>query len=635
MPAWDRLWPWIAAPLSIVIGQVLYRSLLHTHVPPQTGQALWITAGFSAPALLALSADLLRISGRPLRLKTRRLLWGLALAALAYPVCLHLLQLEVFVPGDQAQLDLTKLSLFNRTLLAQLGVCAGLCGVFFLLSAKPLPDSRKAPRSQRGELGNARFMTLHHARRVFSKGGIILGEAYQPYKDRDLHNIPFDPGSKRTWGKGPKSSLLRTSADMASGHGLIFVGSGGFKTTGFAVPTALEWDGPIICFDPSIEIGPLVHAARKHKGYTVIALDPRFADDHNFNALDWVIAKPGDMEENIGIIASWIIGPTANLSGNAKYFGESADMLLRAILADMLFDPDLEAGKKTLVYMRSLIAQSSTDLRAYLESVSAGSLSPMARNLASTLHALADEQFSGISGQAQTATAWLEVSKFGKLVSGSSFSLDDIVAGTTDIYINIPLESLISTPAIGKIIMAAFMNRLMQADGHHAKRTLFLIDEAFQLGKDFVPILKARDVGRKYGMSLALIYQSLGQLVTNYGEDGRKAFFESAAYRIYSAVQDQQTAQQLSDECGHYTGYTRSQSANTKWGLTGAFGADSYGRNRQLVKVPLITADEIKLMRRDEALVFTIGNPPLRCSRPIYWRRPDMLCRVAKNRFQT
>lgn len=634
-PPWDRLWPWIAAPLVILIGQTVYRFGVHAHMPPHVGQVLWMTAGYSAPAFLALSVDLNHKSSGTFAIKTRRLLWGLALGALTYPAGLHLLQLGVFVQADHVQLDLTKLARFNRTLLVQLGLSGGLCGLFLLLSARPLPDSRKAPRSQRGELGDARYMTLRQARRIFSKGGIILGEAYQPYKDRDLHDGAFDPKQKRTWGKGPTSPLLRTSADMASGHGLIFVGSGGFKTTGFAVPTALEWDGPIICFDPSVEIGPLVHAARKRKGYTVIALDPRFAETNNFNALDWVIAKPGDMEENIGIIASWIIGPTANLSGNAKYFGESADMLLRVVLADMLFDPDLDDAKKTLVYMRSLVAQSSVDLRAYLESVSAGSLSPMARNLASTLHALADEQFSGISGQAQTATAWLEVSKFGKLVSGSSFSLDDIVAGTTDIYINIPLESLVSTPAIGKIIMAAFMNRLMQADGGHAKRTLFLIDEAFQLGKDFVPILKARDVGRKYGMSLALIYQSVGQLVTNYGDDGRKAFFESAAYRIYSAVQDQQTAQQLSEECGHYTGYTRSQSANTKWGLTGAFGADSYGRNRQLVKVPLITADEVKLMRRDEALVFTIGNPPLRCSRPIYWRRPDMLRRVSKNRFET
>lgn len=628
----ERLWPWLAVPLVAVSGQLVYRTALHGLAPAHVGPVLWITAAYSAPTLLALIVEIVNRITHTVPIRTRRLLWWMALVALTYPVLLHLFQLGFFVPGEQAKIDTSQLQKFNRVLLVQIGVSAGLCVLCLMMSSRPLPDSLKARRSRRGELGNARFMSLTEARRTFKSGGIILGEAFQPYKDKYLFDQAFDPKRKSTWGSGHKKRLLRTDADMASGHGLVFVGSGGFKTTGFAVPTALEWDGPIICFDPSIEIGPLVHAERKRKGYRVIALDPSFADTNGFNALEWVIANPDDVEENIGIIASWIIGPTAQLSGNAKYFGESADMLLRAVLADMLCDPSLTAREKTLLQMRSIVAQDSESLREYLETVSKTSDSPMARSLASTLYGLADEQFSGVSGQAQTATAWLEVSKFGKLVSGDGFSLDEVVAGKTDIYINIPLESLISTPAIGKIVLAAFMNRMMQADGNYAKRTLFLIDEAFQLGKDFMPITKARDVGRKYGMTLALLYQSVAQLVTNYGEDGRKAFFESAAYRIYSAIQDQDTAQKLSEECGSYTGYTRSSSSNMKWGL---FGSDSFGSNRQIVKVPLITADEVKLMRRDEALVFTVGNRPLRCSRAIYWRRADLLSRVETNRFHT
>lgn len=627
----ERLWPWLAVPLAAIIGQLGYRFLIHSDVPDHIGSVLWITAAFSAPAGLAFAVEIINRATHAIPVRTRRLLWWLSLIALLYPIGLHLVQLGFFVDGEQAKIDTAQLSRFNRVLLSQIAITAGLCLLFLLITSRLLPDSLKAPRSRRGELGNASFMSLAEARRNFRKGGIILGEAFQPYKDRYLFDQPFDPKRKSTWGKGPKKPLLRTDADTASGHGLVFVGSGGFKTTGFAVPTALEWDGPIVCFDPSIEIGPLVHAERKRKGYRVIALDPQFADTNGFNALEWVTARPDDMDENIGIIASWIIGPTANLSGNAKYFGESADMLIRAVLADMLHNPSIPDENKTLLQMRDLIAQDSTNLRKYLESVSKTSDSAMAKSLASTLYGLADEQFSGIAGQAQTATAWLEVSKFGKLVSGDGFSLGEVIDGTLDVYINIPLESLISTPAIGKIVMAAFMNRMMQADGTYAKRTLFLIDEAFQLGKDFTPLIKARDVGRKYGMTLALIYQSVGQLVTNYGEDGRKAFFESAAYRIYSAIQDQQTAQQLSDECGNYTGYTRSRSTSMRWGL---FGNDSFGSNRQIVEVPLMTADEVKTMRRDEALIFTVGNRPLRCSRPIYWRRADMVNRVGSNRFQ-
>ncbi|QND62425.1 type IV secretory system conjugative DNA transfer family protein (plasmid) [Mesorhizobium huakuii] len=38
-------------------------------------------------------------------------------------------------------------------------------------------------------------------------------------------------------------------------------------------------------------------------------------------------------------------------------------------------------------------------------------------------------------------------------------------------------------------------------------------------------------------------------------------------------------------------------------------------------------------IRTDEQIVFTAGNPPLRCGRAIYCRRNDMLERVGTNRF--
>ncbi len=628
-----KYWPLIFVPLSVFIGLLIYRSFLHVFLPPKVGQVLWFTAHYSAPAMLALIVELInrRIAIIPYR--TRQLSWLLALIIMAIPVHNHLVQIGALDWNAAPIFVSENFPSFNQILLFQLLLVATISTIFLIALAAPVPDSRKAKRSPRGELGNAKFMTLRQARLQFDKGGICLGEAYSPSKDKDLIGIKFDPAKKHTWGQGGRKQLLRSDASDASGHGLIFVGSGGFKTTGFAVPTALEWDGPLICFDPSIEIGPLVHAERKRKGYRVISLNPTYAQNNNFNALEWVLNSPLDMEENIGVVSSWIIGPTGHASGSGKYFSDSAENLIRCVLADILFDEHISEQEKTLAEMRKTIAQSSDGLREYLEAVSKTSESALARSLATTLFDLAPEQFSGIAGTAQTATAFLDIAKFGTLVSGNKFSLSELREGKTDVFINVPLESLLATPAIGKIIMAAFLNSLMQADGHYKKRTMVLVDEAYQLGKGFGPILKARDVGRKYGISLALLYQSVGQLVDNYGEEGRQAFFESAAYRIYSAIQDNRTASDLSDECGSYTGYTRSTSSSTRSGLFGFFGPDTYSSSKAMTKVPLMTADEIKQMRQDEALVFTVGNPPLRCSRPLYFRRADMIRRTDKNRF--
>ena len=257
--------PLILAPLSVLIGLLIYRSFLHENLPPQIGQVFWFTAHYSAPALLALIIELINRLITIIPYRTRQLSWLLAFFIMTIPVYNHLVQIGA-LDWNGTSIFLSKnFSSFNQILLFQFSVISIISILFLIVLSAPIPDSRKAKRSPRGELGNAKFMTLRQARLQFDKGGICLGEAYSPAKDKDLIGIKFDPAKKHTWGQGGKKQLLRSDASDASGHGLIFVGSGGFKTTGFAVPTALEWDGPLICFDPSIEIGPLVHAMRKKR----------------------------------------------------------------------------------------------------------------------------------------------------------------------------------------------------------------------------------------------------------------------------------------------------------------------------------------------------------------------------------
>jgi type IV secretion system protein VirD4 len=51
-------------------------------------------------------------------------------------------------------------------------------------------------------------------------------------------------------------------------------------------------------------------------------------------------------------------------------------------------------------------------------------------------------------------------------------------------------------------------------------------------------------------------------------------------------------------------------------------------------KRPLILEHEVmQNMRVDEQIIFTLGQPPLRCGRAIYFRRPEMNAVVGKNRF--
>ena len=132
-----------------------------------------------------------------------------------------------------------------------------------------------------------------------------------------------------------------------------------------------------------------------------------------------------------------------------------------------------------------------------------------------------------------------------------------------------------------------------------------------------------------------MIYQSLGQLREQWGgKDAVSDWFESTSWQSFSAITDVDTAKWLSERCGSYTQEIVSYSQQISGGGKGR-GA-SLSASTSLQKRSLILPDEIiNTMRRDEQLLFVGGLEPIRCGRPIYYRRADMRDRVGSNRFQT
>jgi len=167
-------------------------------------------------------------------------------------------------------------------------------------------------------------------------------------------------------------------------------------------------------------------------------------------------------------------------------------------------------------------------------------------------------------------------------------------------------------------------------------RILFLLDEAARLGPMGI-ITTARDAGRKYGITLHLLYQSVGQIIEQWGVDGKRAWYESASWRGYAAVKDEETAKELAATIGEYGVLAWSEGHNTgSHGKGFEVGSRSRGRTRNYheLKRPLIRPEEIMHdAREDEMFVIPRGGRPLRCGRAIYFRREEFVRRVGNNRF--
>ncbi len=513
------------------------------------------------------------------------------------------------------------------------GATAALLSGIFALRVAVIgnaPFSRSEPKRIRGKRalhGEAEWMKLPEAGKLFAEdGGIVIGERYRV--DRDSTAVlSFRADMPETWGAGGKSPLLCFDGSFGSSHGIVFAGSGGFKTTSVTIPTALKWGGTLIVLDPSNEVAPMVKAHRIKAGRDVIVLDPK-DPDIGFNALDWIGQHGGTKEEDIAAVASWIMSESGRASGaRDDFFRASGLQLLTAIIADVCLSGHTEKKDQTLRTVRMNLSEPEPKLRARLQEIYDNSESDFVKENVAAFVNMTPETFSGVYANAIKETHWLSYPNYAGLVSGSTFSTDDIASGKTDVFVALDLKTLETHGGLARVIIGSFLNAIYNRDGAMPGRALFLLDEVARLG--FLRILEtARDAGRKYGITLLMIYQSIGQMRETYGgRDATSKWFESASWISFSAINDPETADYISRRCGTTTVEIDQVSRSVQ-----ARGS-SRTRSKQLASRPLIQPHEVLRMRADEQIVFTGGNAPLRCGRAMWFRRADMKSCVGENRF--
>jgi len=477
--------------------------------------------------------------------------------------------------------------------------------------------------------GETDFMSMSQAAKHFPEtGGVVVGERYRVDRD-SVAGVSFRADARETWGAGGRAPLLCFDGLFGSSHGIVFAGSGGFKTTSVTIPTALKWGGSLVVLDPSSEVAPMVLDHRRQAGRKVIVLDPA-NPAIGFNALDWIGRFSGTKEEDIVAVATWVMTDNARAaSARDDFFRASAMQLLTALIADVCLSGHTDEKDQTLRRVRANLSEPEPKLRERLTRIHEQSGSEFVRENVAVFVNMTPETFSGVYANAVKETHWLSYPNYARLVSGDSFSTDDLAKGDADIFIALDLKVLEAHPGLARVVIGSFLNAIYNRNGEVTGRTLFLLDEVARLG--YLRILEtARDAGRKYGIMLTLIFQSIGQMREAYGgHDATSKWFESASWISFSAINDPDTADYISKRCGDTT--VEVDQTNRSSGMRGS----SRARSKQLSSRRLILPHEVMRMRLDEQIVFTAGNAPLRCGRAIWFRREDMKACVNGNRFHT
>jgi type IV secretion system protein VirD4 len=501
-----------------------------------------------------------------------------------------------------------------------------------------------AVRGSSDNHGHAAWMSMKEAGSRFPGphpdfGGVVVGEAYRVDQDKPA-KLAFDPEKRQTWGQGGKAPLLIDPCKIGPTHSLVFAGSGGFKTVS-AATTLVHWTGAAVILDPSRELGPMLGQYREGMGQKVISLEP--GTPGGINVLDWIDIGHPLAETNVHAVVGWIFGEAEGGKSDAdSFFRNWGKQLTACLLANMLWDDTMPAEAKTLRTLRAGIVIPEDQMRELLDAIHTTSRSPMARDIAGTIKKIVPETFSGIYGNATGDTAWLSVAAYADLVSGGvegadpSYSTAELTQGKLTVFLQIPLKVLRDTPAVGRVLVGALLNALYEADGDVRGRVLFMLDEVRRLGP--MKILEvARDAGRKYGITLQLLYQAEDQLVEQWGRQGRNAWFDSVSWRMYAAVQNTDTAKSVSEAAGGHSVMAETEgSSDGSQGKPLEAGSRSKGTStsRQEIARALIRPDELMQdVRGDEAFVFARGSKPLRCGRAIYFRRAELRAAIEASRF--
>ncbi|PRA80182.1 Ti-type conjugative transfer system protein TraG [Ochrobactrum sp. MYb29] len=493
-----------------------------------------------------------------------------------------------------------------------------------------LGKTQTVKRAKKASFGDADWMPMKLAAELLpADGEVVIGERYRVDEDT-VRNIQFKPSDKTTWGQGGKSPLLTYNLDFDSTHMLFFAGSGGFKTTSNVIPTALRYSGPIVCLDPSTEVVPTVLSHRmSNLGRKCFVLDPRIPAV-GFNVLDWILTSP-NKEEDIVALAHLLLSESSRVeSSTGNYFQNQAHNLLTGLLAHVILSDEYQ-DKRTLRSLREIVSAPEPSVLEMLRSIQQNSTSSFIRQTLGVFTNMTEQTFSGVYSTASKDTQWLSLDAYAAMTCGNKFVSSDLANGDIDIFLNIPAAILRSYPGIARVIVGSLLNAMTQADGNYAKRTLFMLDEVDLLG--YMRVLEeARDRGRKYGTTLMLMYQSVGQMEKHFGKDGAKSWLEGCSFASYAAIKSFETAKELSDSCGEMTIEVSGQSKSMS--MFGASAKDRATESVSYQRRPLIMPHEVtQSMRKDEQIIIMQGQLPLRCGRAIYFRRKDMISQTQQNRF--
>jgi len=345
-----------------------------------------------------------------------------------------------------------------------------------------------------------------------SDEGILVGWSLE--HERGPRPIGFTNGSNDL----DRSKYLEPILYRGSGHLVSVAPTGAGKGTGCIVPTLLRHRGQAIVVDPKGENYAVTARRRRELGHRVVLLDPfRITNGENrdtLNPLDLIDKDSPFRLDDVAVLAELIVQRTPD--HRDPFWEDRAEDLITALLLHILLEaPPAIANLGELHY---LLTQPRKAFRHQMETLAKSGDADL-RRMAGILPWDAERVAASIISVTQSQVDFLRGQTVQGVLERSTFSLNDLKEGhLMTIYLVMPPERLESHGRLLRLWIGTLMTVLLRRSSPPAERTLFILDEASQLGT-LRQLRQAITLLRGYGLQTWSFWQDLSQLRQLYPRD--------------------------------------------------------------------------------------------------------------------
>ncbi len=407
-----------------------------------------------------------------------------------------------------------------------------------------------------------------------------------PVKDRHPESVllGWNSGNQpKSFGFEPLSVSSDGDAEAVTYDGdapiLTCAPTGAGKGRGVLIPNLLRYTGPVIVVDIKGELYEVTARRRLELGQQVAVLDPfhlTSARSDSLNPLDLLALPRSDCDSDAEMLASLLA--VGHQFSREPYWNITANGLMAGLIAHIASQASKD---RHLGQLRRWLYHDDLDMTVARMLDTNAVKSRMARDQFVAYLAAPHEQ----TRPCIRTTACSYVSVLGseqvvQTLQSSSFRLQDVYDGRPlSIYIVIPPEKLESHKALLRLWVGTLLTAVTRRTTMPRQRTLFLLDEAAQLGPLAI-LRQAITLLRGSALQTWTFWQDLSQLRQLYPDDWQSIVGNSHVLQVFG-ITNHNTAKEWAEMLGQHP-------------------------------------EELASLAREEAVVLRQGQGSIVCRRPDY-----------------